>query len=230
MARLDDGACRLTCEAIASLAGNDPRLLTDLDVSNVRFRELAKIVTGRRFCAGLFHWEECGIRRSWLFKVPPRDWVRLAGTLAKMGGPGPVMFLHLNPRRLSPHLCEPDISCSLAVLAESLDRRTDLGGVAAASWIRSPDTHGVSPRLAAVNAPILAGGGFVTTVGAAPVDCGVFDSSRRRRRLYQEGKFTPTIGLVLWPRAAALDWWRGRAGLGCCRLNPPAPDSMSGPD
>jgi hypothetical protein len=211
MARLADSARRLTCEAIASLSENDPWLQTNLVASNVRFRELAKIVTGRRFCAGLFHWEECGIRRSWLFNVPPRDWMRFARTLVKMGGLGPMMFLHLNPRRLSPHLSEPEISRSLAVIADSLDRRPDLRGVAAASWIRSPDTHRVSPRLAAVNAPILAGGGSVTTVGAAPDDCGVFASSERRRRLHHEGKFTPTIGLVLWPRAAVLDWRRNAA-------------------
>ena len=83
------------------------------------------------------------------------------------------MFLHLNPRRGSPHLCEPDISRSLAALAESLDRRTDLG--------ESRRRHGSGRRTrtasrhdGAVNAPILAGGGFVTTVGVAPADCGVF--------------------------------------------------------
>jgi hypothetical protein len=220
MARLANSARRLTCDVIVSLAQDDPWFHANVLASNVRFRELAKIVTGRRFCAGLFHWEECGIRRRWLFKVPPRDWMQFAGTVLKMGGFGPTMFLHLNPRRGSPHLCEPDISRSLAALAESLDRRTDLRGIAAASWIRSPDTHRVSPRLAAVNAPILAGGGFVTTVGVAPADCGVFANSGHRQRLYQEGKFTPTIGLVLWPRDAVLRWWRAYSSLQSTDLSP----------
>jgi hypothetical protein len=211
MASLGDTARRLTCQEIATLVEDDPWLQTGLAASNVRFREFAKIVTGRRFCGGLFHWEECGIRRSWLLRVPPRDWVRLGRAMLEMRGFGPVMFPHLNPRRRSPHLQEPDISRSLGVLAESLDRRPDLRGVAAASWLRSPDTHRVSPRLAAVNAPILANGGFVTTVGAAPDDCGVFTSSQRRKRLNLEGRFTPTIGLVLWPREAMLRWWRARA-------------------
>ena len=208
MASLGDTARRLTCQEIATLVADDLWMQMRLAASNVRFREFAKIVTGRRFCAGLFHWEECGIRRSWLYRVPPRDWVRLVRSMREMRGLGPVIFPHLNPRRRSPHLQEPDITRSLTVLAESLDRRSDLRGVAAASWLRSPDTYRVSPWLAAVNAPILAGGGFVTTVGAAPDDCGVFASSQRRRRLYQEGKFKPTIGLVLWPREAMLRWWR----------------------
>ncbi|MGH9254083.1 MAG: hypothetical protein ACRD3C_05885 [Vicinamibacterales bacterium] len=213
MATLGDHARRLTSQEIATLVEDDPWLQTGLVASNVRFREFAKIVTGRRFCAGLFHWEECGVRRSWLFRVPPRDWMSLGTTLLHMGGLGPMMFPHLNPRRRSPHLQEPDINQSLAVLAESLDRRPDLRGMAAASWLRSPDTHRVSPKLAAVNAPILAGGGFVTTVGAAPDDCGVLANSQRRSLLYQEGKFKPTIGLVLWPRDAMLRWWRAHPTL-----------------
>lgn len=159
-------------------------------------------MTARRFCAGTFHWEECGLRRSWLAKVPSRDWVGLGRVFLKMGGLGPMMFPHLNPRRSSPRIAEPRLSLSLAAFAESIERRPDLRGLAAASWLRSPDTHRVSPRLAAVNAPILADGGFVTTVGRAPED--VFARSATRKRLYEEGTFMPTIGLVLWPRADML--------------------------
>lgn len=211
MAGLGDLARGLTCAEIAALAGDDPATRTALAASGIRFREFAKMVTGRRFSAGLFHWEECGIRRSWLWKVPPRDWVGFGRVLLKMGGLGPMMFPHLNPRRTSPRLEEPGLSRSLAVLAESIERRPDLRGFAAASWLRSPDTHRVSPRLAAVNAPVLAHGGFVTTVGRAPEDCGVFACSETRKRLYDEGTFTPTIGLVLWPRADMLRWWRAHA-------------------
>jgi hypothetical protein len=66
----------------------------------------------------------------------------------------------------------------------------------------------VSPHLAAVNAPILAAGGFVTTVGTASPDCGMFERSRERARLYREGRLKPTTGLVIWPRADMLRWWR----------------------
>ena len=85
MARLANSARRLTCEVIVSLAQDDPWLHANVLASNVRFRELAEIVTGRRFCAGLFHWEECGIRRTWLFKVPPRDWMRFGSTVCEDG-------------------------------------------------------------------------------------------------------------------------------------------------
>jgi hypothetical protein len=213
MATLGDSARRLTCNEIASFADNDPATRKMLTASHVRFREFAKIVTGRRFCAGMFHWEECGIRRRWLPKVPPRDWIRFGRVLLKTGGVTPMMYPHVNPRRTSPRLEEPGLSHSFAVLAESLDRTPHVRGLFAASWIWSPDTHRVSPHLAAVNAPILAHGGFVTIVGRASTDCGVFSRSDTRRRLYAAGKFKPTIGLVLWPRADMLRWWRAQSEL-----------------
>lgn len=208
-----DGARRLTAAEIASLAQDDASTQKALAAPGPRFREFARIVTGRRWSAGVFHWEDGGIRRSWLAKVPPRDWIGLARALARMGGFDRMMFMHLNGRRASPHLDELSLNRCYAVLAETLERRADLRGIAAASWIRSPDTHRVSPRLAAVNAPVRAGGGFVTTVGRAPLDCGVFARSDTRRAAYDGGSFVPTIGLVLWPREDLLRWWRAHPEL-----------------
>jgi hypothetical protein len=209
MAALGDAALALTCEEIGSFVQDDPSTRGMLDAAGVRFREFAKIVTTRRFCAGVYHWEECGLRRSWLLKVPLSDWPPFARMLLKTGL-GPLMFPHLNPRRPSRRLEEPGLSRSLEVLAESMARRPYLRGFAAASWLRSPETHRVSPHLGAVNAPIVAHGGFVTTVGAASADSGVFACSEARKRLHEAGAFTPTIGLALWPREDMLRWWHSR--------------------
>lgn len=197
-----------TCAEIASLLDAAPVTEETLLVTGIRFREFAKMATGRRFSAGLFHWDISGVSRSWLLKVPLRDVAGLVRALAKLRGLGPGMFPHLNPHRPSGHLAEPAISDALAAMAETLESRPDLRGLVAASWLRSPDVHSVSPHLAALNAPIVNAGGFVTTIGAAPPDCGVFERSRERERLYREGRFTPTTGLVIWPRADMLRWWR----------------------
>jgi hypothetical protein len=197
-----------TCAEIASLLDDARATEETLLVTGIRFREFAKMATGRRFSAGLFHWDVCGVSRSWLLKVPLRDVPGLVRTLAKLRGLGPGMFPHLNPHRQPGHLAEPAISDALAAMAETLDVRPDLRGLVAASWLRSPDVHSVSPHLAAVNAPIVAAGGFVTTIGLAPPDCGVFERSRERERLYREGRFTLTTGLVIWPRVDMLRWWR----------------------
>jgi hypothetical protein len=206
--RLGQAVLERTCADIAQLLDDTWASGETLRVTGIRFREFAKMATGRRFSAGLFHWDVCGVSRSWLLKVPPRDVPGLVCALAKLRGLGPAMFPHLNPYRRPGHLAEPAISGALAAMAETLESRPDLHGLVAASWLRSPDVHRVSPHLAAVNAPILAAGGFVTTLGAAPPDCGVFEHSRERVRLFREGRFTPTIGLVIWPRAVMLRWWR----------------------
>jgi hypothetical protein len=208
VANLGESACRLTCGEIAALVEETGDMPAMLAVEGIRFRELAKLATGRRFSAGLFHWDECGIRRSYLGKVPPADWRRVGGLLLRMGGVGPMVYPHLNPRRPSQRLEEPDISASYRAIAESIERRPELLGFFAASWLWSPDTHRVSPHLKALSQPIVENGGIVTVVGRAPLDCGVFECSATRRRLYDEGRFTPTIGLIVWPRAAMLRWWK----------------------
>lgn len=210
IAMLGEASRRLTCDDLVALLEDDRAARTRLAVAGIRFRENAKMATGRRFSAGLFHWEVCGIRRSWIARVPLRDLAGFGRALLKLGGVGPVMFPHLNPRRQCVRLEEPSISASLAVMAETMERNPELRGFAAASWLRSPDTPRVSPHLAAINAPILASGGFVTTVGPASSDSGVFERSARRKQLYDDGIFTPTVGLVMWARRDMLRWWRSR--------------------
>jgi hypothetical protein len=91
-------------------------------------------------------------------------------------------------------------------MARSMELQPDIKGLVASSWFRSPDTHRVSPGLAWVNTVVLENGGFVAVRGRARPDCGVFVRSPTRRRLYERGEFTPTIGLVIWPRRALLKW------------------------
>ena len=193
---------------IQTPADDNEEMRSLLTASGIRFRELAKLATGRRFCAGLFDWDECGVRRSWLLKIPPKDWATFGRLFMAAGGFGPMMCPHLNPRRGSRRLEEPDISRSYAVLAESLARRPDLRGFLAASWLWSPDTHRVSPHLSALSRPIVEIGGAVTVIGPAADDSGVFDCSTTRRRLCDERRFTPTMGFIIWPREAMLKWWK----------------------
>src|SRR5581483_11224740 len=42
-------------------------------LDHVRFREMARIVTFRRFPAGQFHWEISGVPRSFLLRTTPRE-------------------------------------------------------------------------------------------------------------------------------------------------------------
>jgi hypothetical protein len=111
---LGNAVLNWTCAEIALLLDDAWASEETLHVAGIRFREFAKMATGRRFSAGLFHWDICGVSRSWLLKVPPRDVPGLVRALTKLRGLGPVMFPHLNPHRPSGHLAEPAISDALA--------------------------------------------------------------------------------------------------------------------
>lgn len=41
----------------------------------------------------------------------------------------------------------------------------------------------------------------------------MFARNETRKRLYEEGMFTPTMGVVLWPRADVLRKWRAHPEL-----------------
>jgi hypothetical protein len=199
--------CRaLTAAEIGALAGSD---INDqlLRVSKPRFREFAKIVTGRRYAAGLFHFEVDGIPRRWLLRVRPADLPRVWWFVAtRMGGRAPVVVPHMTGRRPLLPITEKEVNCSYHLMAQVLQLQPALKGLAGASWLRSPDTHRISPHLACVNQPIVEHGGLETTLGPAPTDCGVLARSETRRRLVEQGLFTPLIGMTLWPRDAMLAW------------------------
>lgn len=177
------------------------------EVGSSRFTRACKLVTLRRFPAGQFEWERSGISRRDLLRVQPRSIVTALAVVAfRMGGLGPVFFSHLNPRRPVRSLDEREANRSYYLMALAMEQQPDVRGFGACSWFRSPATQAVSPRLAWVSRVFLENGGTVVESGRADLDCGVFHRSETRRRLYAEGRFTPTLGLVLWPRRAMIAW------------------------
>jgi len=207
-AALPDSCRMLTATDIAALGGAEVDDAA-LHESRPRFREFAKIVTGRRFSAGLFHFEIDGIPREWLLKVRRSDLLRVWTFVAlRMRGRRPVIVPHITWRRPVPPITREAVEQSYAVMADVLQCQRSIKGLAGSSWLRSPDTQRVSPRLRCVNAPIVEHDGLETTMGPAPPDCGVLSRSNTRKALYEQGLFTPTIGLTLWPREAMLAWRR----------------------
>ena len=204
---LPDATRALTCADLKYLA--DPAApAAQFTPGSVRYHEWEKLASGRRFSAGFFHWEESGIPASWLLKVPHADLAALLMMLLRMGGRRPMIVPHLNPRRGAGHMTEADVEASYRMMAEALMLQPRLRGIVGSSWLRSPDTHRVSPHLACVNRVIVENGGLETTMGPAPADCGVLSRSARRRELFDKGEFSPTLGLTVWPRDAAIAWAR----------------------
>jgi hypothetical protein len=199
----------LICDEFQFFAGRTRD--KDFDATRPTFVAMAKKATLRRFPAGQFDWELSGIPRSYLVRVPRSAMWRVGWFLfTRMRGLGPVFFSHLNARRPNVALSEHEALRSYARMAATMRLQNDVRGFAACSWFRSPDTHAASPHLTWLSDVILANGGLVCTAGAADPDCGVFHRSATRRQLFEAGLFTPTLGLVLWPREAMLAWAASR--------------------
>ena len=205
---LADSVKRLICEEARFVAAPPSTKLQHFDLDRNVFIALSKLATLRRFPAGQLHWEIAGFPRSWVFKVRPRAQPRLAYYLGmRMRGFAPTFFIHLNANRKDrAALVERESNRSYFRMAQSLALQPEIKGLVASSWLHSPDTMAVSPHLASLNRVFLENGALVTTMGAADPDSGVFTRSPERRRLFDQGLFKPTNGLVIWPRAQMLSW------------------------
>ena len=195
------------CKEFAFIATADAGLFAKYQPGSVRYDELLKTANLQRFPAGQFDWEIGGISRSDLFRVRPADLPRAIWFVARrMRGLHPVFFCHLNRRRSSRSLREDEALRSYFRMAEAMRQQPHILGFAACSWFRSPATHAVSPHLAWLSRVFVENGGLVVDAGHEDPDCGVLTTSSTRRRLYDEGRFRPRRGLVMWPRAAMLRW------------------------
>ena len=198
---------RLYLEELRSAESPTPAAMSRFDLSKNIFVSLAKIATLRRFPAGQMTWEVSGIPRSWLPKVPVGSLPQVVRYLLKLGGLGPAFVPHLNATRKDrAALLERETNRSWYRMAQSMKLQPQIRGLVASSWLHSPDTMRVSPHMTVLSRTLLDNGALVVRHHAADLDCGVFYRSPERKKLYEEGQFLPTHGLVIWPRKEMLAW------------------------
>jgi hypothetical protein len=198
---------RLAASEFCFIAEADDETFTRYCAKASRVERLWRIATLQRFPAGLFEWEISGISRSDIIRVAPWNIPRVAWFCAsRMRGLAPVFFSHLNPRRPQHSLDETEANRSYHRMAAAMALQPGILGFAACSWFRSPSTHRVSPRLAWLSTVFVEHGGLVVDAGYDSVDSGALARSATRRSLYESGRFVPRRGLVMWPRAAMLEW------------------------
>lgn len=202
-----DGVKVLFCEEVGSWTRLDGDAADELRVGTGRFEAACKTASLQRFPAGQFDWEVGGLPLRYLLRVTPRSLPRALYVAAtELKGRAPVFFAHLGYGRRGEPLSEVEANKSYYRMARSLEHQPGVKGFVASSWLRSPDTGRVSPHLAWLNRVFLENGGFVAVMGPADPDSGVLLRSATRRRLYESGEFTPTTGLVMWPRQAMIRW------------------------
>jgi len=177
-------------------------------VDNVRFQEMARIVTLRRWPAGQFHGEIAALPRSYALHTSVRLWPKLFATLAfELRGFGPLVETHLNVRRKNRlFMTESEGMRSYYRLARSIELRPEIKGLLAGSWLYCASTAEITPHLAWLRGFFLKNGAFAAAIGPAPTDSGFLIGGEKRRQAYEEGLYRPTLTYILWPRKKMLEW------------------------
>jgi len=174
--------------------------------NDVRYGEMARIATLRRFPAGQFHWEVSGFPRSWVAKAR-QPWRVLAYTIFQMRGFAPLFELHLNDRREHRRfLLEEEANISYYRAARSIEKQPAARGLMTASWLYCESTAQATPHLAWLRQTPQSGGALLVDLGPAAADSGFLTGSKERRQLYEQGAYRPNVTCVLWPRKRLIDW------------------------
>jgi hypothetical protein len=192
-----------------------PERRARLDLTHHSFMELGKVATLRRFPAGQFDWEPSGLPRSWLPKIRPLG--ALCRTLQlvalRFRRFGPAFVIHTGVGGKNHALLEREAERSYYRMAQSMALQPRVIGLVTSGWLFSPDTFAISPHLAWLTKVFRENRAVLGTMGPVDPGCGVLHRSPERRRAYEDGLFTPTLGLVIWPRDEMLAWARSRPDL-----------------
>jgi hypothetical protein len=92
--------------------------------------------------------------------------------------------------------------------ARLLEMNPEVRGISGASWFYDPRVAEISPELAYMRMP-LQHGAFCADMGTVEQDIHYATvRSRKRKELYQQGKYFPTCFLMMWPRSGLIEWSR----------------------
>jgi hypothetical protein len=173
---------------------------------DVRYREMVRVATLRRFPAGQFQWEVSGFSRSWVAKAR-QPWRVLGYVLGRMGGFAPLLELHLNARRKNRLiLLEKEAGISYYRAARAVEMQPAVRGLMMGSWLFCESTARITPRLAWLRRTPQSAGALIVELGPAPTDSGFLTGSEERRKLYEQGVYRPNLACVLWPRKPLIEW------------------------
>ena len=203
---VSDKVKELFAEEFEFYANPTPAWIPNFRYDHIRFREMARLATLRRFPAGQFHWEITGLPRSWIFKTP-RVFTLLRHVLGRMGGFSPLFEFHLNSRRKNRvMLLEKQTNISFYRTAKSMEMQPAVKGLLLASWLYCESTAEITPHLVWLRSVPQSGGALAIDLGPAPEDSGFLIGSEDRRKRYHEGTYRPKIGCILWARQDLISW------------------------
>lgn len=91
-------------------------------------------------------------------------------------------------------------------IAEFLNANPAVPGIISCSWFVDPEITTISPHLAHLRCIPQSNGAAILFVAYESSKSGALSKSRKRRMLYEEGKYRPATWMRVWLRADILKW------------------------
>lgn len=195
----------ITCRDVASsLHRPDERLALESDA----FVELCQIVTFRRLHAGMLSFDVMRVPFSWLLKAHPFDLPEFLLELSfGMHGVAPVVMPHISYWRANQlFLRKREHDRALRRIAQFIEERPAIKGVAYLSWLFAVETGEESPHLAWLREFFAGENARLIDAGPALGEAGFLVGSEQRQQRYASGAFRPRETIVLWSRSNLLAW------------------------
>lgn len=121
------------------------------------------------------------------------------------GGTGPYLKLHTHAYELDEFNAE-GWEALMRRIADLLRQRPRHKGVFVGGWLYDPQLPAVTPRLGFHRALTLPNGAETFFYQRDGAESYAFATSETRRRLFEQGKYTPEQHILVWRRAPLLAW------------------------
>jgi hypothetical protein len=145
--------------------------------------------------------------------VPARlpEWLAERSELAVESDERPWVDVHLNARRAKELTDDWMRLDSVALLADFYRANPAYAGLFGVGWLAGASVGDSSPHLGFIRQLLDDGGARIVSLGAGSPQtiANATMSSPTRRRLYDEGRWTPTDDAVVWLRDPFLRWVDG---------------------
>lgn len=156
---------------------------------------------------GVYYFEYSAIPKRNILMCPLRHKPALVWFLAcRFKGLSPTIEMHLPPQPRG-RFTEAESNRSHRLVAGVLAQQPAVKGIAGSSWYCDPEVLRISPHLSFVRELFARNGGFLHRLGPTKhSDRKALLKSETRRRLFEQGKYSPTDYARYWARRDVIQW------------------------
>ncbi|AMO54380.1 hypothetical protein GZ77_22715 [Endozoicomonas montiporae] len=114
--------------------------------------------------------------------------------------------LHMEDRRTNPHFLEAGWQSFYIEIARRLESEPDVAGIFAQSWFWDPVVGQQSSKMAYLRQLPESGGASFFRLNSSTDADHIALQNKKRRKLFEQGEYTPTSYLMVWGRSDLIHW------------------------